>query len=191
MDRVILPECSKAAGREITSVISIMDLNGVSISDLMSSNVRTMLSTASQLPQEYYPEIVYRSFIINSPMLFTTFYSVVKLFLDSRTKAALKVLGSKYQKDLLEVIPAHHLPVQYGGQCTAPLDSVDKGFYAHFPKLCLQLKKWDLTYEDVAQAQGLNFQQPHFPPPPGTEVHQHNFVPQLGLNYPQMPDPPK
>lgn len=189
LDRVILPECSRIAGREITNCAAILDLKDISMTDLMSSNVRNMLSTASQMPQDYYPEIVYKSFVINTPMLFNTFFMMVKPFLNSRTSASLSVNGSNYKKDLLAQIPAEFLPMEYGGTSQAPLNCVDKGVYAYLPQLCMRFHKWELTPEERMGGNQGGAGMPLFPSFPGQGAQNQGGYMNSGINYPPMPPP--
>ena len=43
-------------------------------------------------------------FIVNAPMLFTGIWAVIKPWLDDRTKAKITIVGSGYQKQLLELV---------------------------------------------------------------------------------------
>lgn len=194
-DKVILPACSRAAGREITTFTSILDLSGVGMTDLMSKNIHTMSSIASKMAQEYYPEFVHKSFVINAPMLFSGFYTIVKPLLNSRTQAILVVCSSKYQKELLAEIDADTLPVAYGGKNQTPLDGKDRGFYVPEIEGCMQLKKWELTPQDYAFLSQTAPVMPQFPGIPGEPLHhQMPGQPQIpfgGHNYPSMPPPPK
>ncbi len=68
--------------------------------------------------QDYYPEIMGQMFIVNAPMLFTGVWAVVKGFIDEKTRNKIKICGSKYQKELLELVDAENLPDFLGGNCT-------------------------------------------------------------------------
>lgn len=194
-DKVILPACSKAAGREITTFTSILDLKGVGMTDMMSTNVYKMSSIASKMAQDYYPEFVHKSFVINAPMLFSGFFNLIKPLLNNRTQALLAVTGSKYQKELLTVIDENVLPIEFGGKNTAPLDRKDKGFYVPEMQLCMKLKKWDLEPQDYALLNqgGPGMPQfPQFPGQPQGPVFDSLMMGQGGgINYPAMPPPPK
>ena len=143
MDRVILPACSRARGHAIDQFVSIIDTKGISMTDLMSKNVYNLMSTASKMAQDYYPELVARSFVINTPMLFSGFFSVIKPLLNSRTQQNLAVIGSNYIKEVTTLIPLASLPIVLGGTCQDPLDGKDHGFYAEEAQLCLDMKRWD------------------------------------------------
>lgn len=55
-------------------------------------------------------------FIINAPMLFSGVWAIVKPWLDDKTKAKIKILGSGYKKTLLEYVDEENLPDFLGGK---------------------------------------------------------------------------
>ncbi|KAL2045879.1 hypothetical protein ABVK25_011982 [Lepraria finkii] len=55
--------------------------------------------------------------IINAPWGFSGAFNFVKGFLDPVTVAKIHVLGTGYEKELLEQIPAENLPKPLGGTC--------------------------------------------------------------------------
>jgi hypothetical protein len=86
-----LPACSIRAGQHIEQSCSILDLKGIPIGQFPS--VSSLVRTISQLSQDYYPEMLGRMFLINAPMLFTTIWGVIKLFLDETTVNKIVILG--------------------------------------------------------------------------------------------------
>ena len=70
--------------------------------------------------QNYYPESLGESYIINAGFLFKTMYTIVKAFLDAKTRSKIKIFGSNYQSALLEKIDKENLPTVLGGTCTCP-----------------------------------------------------------------------
>jgi len=71
---------------------------------------------ASTIGQDYYPEILGQMFIINAPMLFTGVWAIIKPWIDEKTRNKIKILGSKYEKELFEVIDPENLPQFMGGK---------------------------------------------------------------------------
>jgi hypothetical protein len=57
-------------------------------------------------------------FVVNAPYLFAGVWSMVKGFLDERTRNKIKIIGSGFEKTLLEFIDAETLPTFLGGTCT-------------------------------------------------------------------------
>jgi len=111
----IFPACSKAAGKPIAQTCTILDLKGGSMS-MMSSQVYNFVQLASKIGQDYYPEILGQMFIINAPMLFTGVWAMIKPWIDEKTRNKIKILGSKYEKEIFEVIDPANLPDFLGGK---------------------------------------------------------------------------
>jgi len=113
-----LPACSRKAGHLLETCCTIMDMKGVGIS--RASQVYSYVKQASAMSQNYYPERLGRFYMINAPWGFSGVWSVVKGWLDPVTVAKIHILGSGYQKELLEHIPAENLPKRFGGTCDCP-----------------------------------------------------------------------
>lgn len=84
---------------------------------MLSKKVKGLIQLASKVGQDYYPEIMGQMFIVNAPMLFTGVWAIIKGFIDEKTRNKIKILGSKYQKDLLECVDPDNLPDFLGGNC--------------------------------------------------------------------------
>lgn len=150
LDRVMLPNCSKLAGIEVKAIVSIIDLKGISMTDLMSTNLFDMVKWSIKLFQEYYPELVHKCFIVNTPMLFSGFWTVVKPLFTSRTQSTIQVCSGNGAVELRSFITPEHIPQEYGGISPEVLDGVDRGVYLSEANACFNLKKWDPTPEEVA-----------------------------------------
>ncbi|KAL7275061.1 cytosolic factor, phosphatidylinositol/phosphatidylcholine transfer protein [Rhizina undulata] len=110
-----LPACSRKAGKLLETCCTVMDLKGVGISSI--SQVYGYVKQASAISQNYYPERLGKLYLINAPWGFSSAFRVVKAFLDPVTVEKIHILGSGYQTELLEQIPAENLPVKFGGKC--------------------------------------------------------------------------
>ncbi|KIS71490.1 putative phosphatidylinositol(PI)/phosphatidylcholine(PC) transfer protein [Mycosarcoma maydis] len=110
-----LPVCSAHKGGLVETSCTIMDLKNVGVSQFWK--VSGYVQQASNIGQHYYPETMGKFYIINSPYIFTTVWSVIKGWLDPVTVEKIKILGHKYQDELLQQIPAENLPVDLGGKC--------------------------------------------------------------------------
>ena len=110
-----LPATSRKHGHLLETCCTIMDLKGVGLSK--AGQVYGYIRQASNLSQNYYPERLGRLYIINAPWGFAAVWSVVKGWIDPVTVQKIHILGSSYQKDLLEQVPAENLPKQFGGSC--------------------------------------------------------------------------
>eukprot|EP00591_Stephanopyxis_turris_P003249 CAMPEP_0195512554 /NCGR_PEP_ID=MMETSP0794_2-20130614/4469_1 /TAXON_ID=515487 /ORGANISM="Stephanopyxis turris, Strain CCMP 815" /LENGTH=588 /DNA_ID=CAMNT_0040640361 /DNA_START=173 /DNA_END=1939 /DNA_ORIENTATION=- len=95
---------------------NIMDLEGLTLSNAMEAiNVFKEISTLDQL---CFPECLNRLIILNAPTAFSAFWAIAKTFIDARTAEKVEIYSSRkarWQKRLLELIPAEELPLDYGG----------------------------------------------------------------------------
>ena len=55
-----------------------------------------MVKVAAKIGSDYYPEVMGNLFITNAPWLFRGVWTLVKAFLDERTTAKIKLVGSDY-----------------------------------------------------------------------------------------------
>mmetsp|Transcript_881 Transcript_881/g.1373 ORF Transcript_881/g.1373 Transcript_881/m.1373 type:complete len:534 (+) Transcript_881:241-1842(+) len=96
--------------------LNIMDLEGLTLSNAMEAiNLLKDLSTLDQL---CFPECLNRLIVINAPAAFSAFWAIAKTFIDARTAEKVEIYSSRkarWQKRLLELIPAEELPSDYGG----------------------------------------------------------------------------
>ena len=63
---------------------------------LMSKQIYKFIKLASSISQDYYPEILGRMFILNTPMLFSMVWKVVKPMLDQKTRDKISMEGSRF-----------------------------------------------------------------------------------------------
>lgn len=113
-----LPACSKAVGHPVETSCTILDLQGVSLSNFY--RVKDYVSAAASIGQDRYPECMGKFYIINAPWAFSTVWTFIKPWLDEVTVSKIDIIGSSYKDKLLAQIPAENLPKEFGGQCQCP-----------------------------------------------------------------------
>jgi hypothetical protein len=69
-------------------------------------NKRTIafIKWSAKLSQDYYPEILGKMVVVNAPFVFSGIFSVIKGWLDEKTRKKIYVVGSDYQRILTEHI---------------------------------------------------------------------------------------
>jgi len=120
MLKFVYPLCTVAPhetgpATPISSVCSIIDLDGVSFSHMW--NLKTHLQQASGLSTANYPETLDQTFVVNAPGFFSTIWAWIKPFFDEGTRKKIHILHpSNTTETLLQHISASELPRAYGGE---------------------------------------------------------------------------
>lgn len=102
----------------IEATTQIFDLTNGNVRKMASRQSLKLLGMAAQIAQDYYPETMGSCFVVNAPMLFAFLWSILKGFLNERTRAKVRIIGAGYENVLLEHIDAANLPDFLGGSCT-------------------------------------------------------------------------
>lgn len=113
---------SRAAGRPIHTIASVLDLEGLTMKQAGSAT-RSYIARASSLDSAYYPETLGKMLVINAPGFFTAIWALIKALLDERTVRKVEILGgpSAWQPRLFELCGgANRVPTEYGGTLVVP-----------------------------------------------------------------------
>jgi len=108
--------CSQTFNKIIEQFSMIIDVEGVTTS-LFNAQVRELLNMSADLGQNYYPECVYKIYLINTPFLFSSVWTIIKPFIDKKTRKKFIMEGKNFKSLLLENIYADDLPSFLGGNC--------------------------------------------------------------------------
>jgi len=110
-----MPASSRAVGHPVETFCTIMDLQGVSLSNFY--RVKDYVMEAASVGQNRYPEIMGKFYIINAPWAFSAVWTMIKGWLDEVTVNKIDIIGAAYRDKLLAQIPAENLPKEFGGLC--------------------------------------------------------------------------
>lgn len=111
------PACSKAKGQLVEQSLTIIDIENVGMGMLVGKT-KEFVKLASDIGQNYYPEMLGTMFLINSGFFFSAVWSIVKGFIDEKTRNKINIEKKSYAKKLLELVDADNLPSFLGGKCT-------------------------------------------------------------------------
>ncbi|MEW5316821.1 MAG: hypothetical protein WDW38_008169 [Sanguina aurantia] len=117
--RVIFPACSQHQGVHIDQLFVVVDLQGVSFTDMI--RVRKLLTMFMKMDSDNYPETLAVMAIINAPYWFGRMWSAIKEFLQGDTVKKIQILSSDYQTFLLQHIAPENLLACYGGTSQGPI----------------------------------------------------------------------
>ena len=115
--KYIFPACSAVVQKPIEQSCTILDANGIGITSIVGP-IKGFLKLASDIGQDYYPEMLGKMTIINVGMFFRAIWSMVKSFIDPKTQAKITLLKSNYKDELLKLVDEDKLPAFLGGKCT-------------------------------------------------------------------------
>ncbi len=114
--KYIFPSCSKAMGKLVEQSLTILDMDGIGMS-ILGGKTKEFVKIASNIGQNYYPEMLGTMYLINTSFFFSAVWSLVQSFIDEKTRKKINVEKSSYQKKLLEMVDAENLPKFLGGSC--------------------------------------------------------------------------
>lgn len=139
---VILPECSRIAGKRIDRCCTILDVKGLGVMKQQNSDTKKQIKLGVSVAQDYFPEIMWKTYIVNTNWMFSSLWSIVKMFIDAKTKAKIVLEGSSYQKELLQDIDASQLPTWLGGTSKYDLGDSDHLPWREYQLNCIKNKSY-------------------------------------------------
>ncbi|GIM00896.1 hypothetical protein Vretimale_5807 [Volvox reticuliferus] len=115
--RVVFPACSRAAGRAIDQLFTIIDLEGVAFTSMMRTT--SLLKMFMTMDSNNYPETLAHMAIINAPGWFSTSWGAVKSVLSGDTVR--KIEGPWREEELLPEPAAQPPPSSVASATAAKL----------------------------------------------------------------------
>ena len=143
MMRVLMPEMTRRENERVASlpgsspslggdspypapdkVINLLDMNGLS-SRALGRATMSIFKRVLNLDQSYFPEIMYRCYIVNCPALFRAVWAAVKPLLDKRIQKKIMIYGKVTGKVMDEMVTLfggeERVPAFMGGKCKRDL----------------------------------------------------------------------
>lgn len=108
--------CGIKVGKIIEQSCTIICAKGLGLSAL-SGKVRRFMGLASNIGQNYYPEMLGSMYIVNAGFFFSAVWAIAKTFMDEKTVKKIGILGSDYITELKKHIDMENLPKILGGTC--------------------------------------------------------------------------
>ncbi|KAG0304054.1 hypothetical protein BGZ97_001644 [Linnemannia gamsii] len=107
---IYVMECGRVmVEHPVETVCLVFDLTGFSLSNMDFAMVRYLIS----IFEAYYPESLGRIIVHGAPFVFWGVWKIIQPWMDP--VVASKVRFTRKDQDLLEYIPAEHLPARYKG----------------------------------------------------------------------------
>jgi len=117
--RVKFQECQTLVHpATVDQLVVVVDLKGANLKDLANKQLNLIFRTLLIELQRFYPELLYRCFILNAPLFFQPHYeNEVLPHLAAKTKDKIFITGESTCKELHEGVDPARLPKEYGGEC--------------------------------------------------------------------------
>lgn len=91
---------------------NILDMDGLSLNH---GKLIPYLKRIQEMDNEHYPNLLARTYIVNSPAVFPALWKLVEVFLPQSVKAKVTIVSGSPNAFLAQRIAREVLPVQYGG----------------------------------------------------------------------------
>lgn len=115
-ERMMRTACA-ALGKDRHKMTVIVDLRGYNMR-LASPSTLAVLNKRTRLEEDHYPEVVKRLFLINTPSLFASVWTVVAYFMDEGTRNKVQLLSDTFLPTMLQFIEPSNVPAFLGGTLT-------------------------------------------------------------------------
>ena len=110
------PGCSAAMKKPIEQSLTILDCNTLGVSSLVGKT-RSFVQLATNIAQDYYPEMLGQMYLLNTGWLFKALWAIVKTFMDPKTAGKIHMLGGSYITELVKYIDEENIPECINGKC--------------------------------------------------------------------------
>mmetsp|Transcript_2040 Transcript_2040/g.3050 ORF Transcript_2040/g.3050 Transcript_2040/m.3050 type:complete len:151 (+) Transcript_2040:396-848(+) len=106
--------CSLLFDRQICQTFNIVDLKGFSLS-MWNKNTTRLVKFIAKLSQDYYPEVMGKMVVCHAPVVVAGIWSIIKGWIDEKTRSKVSIHNSNYQKVLFEDCDPDQIPISLGG----------------------------------------------------------------------------
>ena len=115
--KFIFPACSAVVKKPVEQSCTILDADGIGITSIFGP-IKGFIKLASDIGQDYYPEMLGKMTIVNTGFFFRAVWTMVKGFIDPKTQAKIGLFGTNFKNELLQLVDEDKLPEFFHGKCT-------------------------------------------------------------------------
>lgn len=117
--RIKFSDCKEFVNKTgVDQIIAIIDLKGAKLKDCSNKQMVKVYQQAILEFQRFFPEILYKGFIVNAPMFFQGLWEdELSLTIDKSTLQKIEITGAECHNEMIKLIDPMDLPEIYGGEC--------------------------------------------------------------------------
>lgn len=117
-----MKEQSEKLGRNVDQLCIIFDLENFGMKHITWKPAMDVVLYLVQLHEGNYPEMMKKTYVVNTPKVFSIAYAIIRPFINDITASKIKIYGRgkpyKWRETLLADIDPNELPVHWGGSKT-------------------------------------------------------------------------
>lgn len=106
---------SERVSQPISQCVVVNDMKGLTVT--LDFESIWYIKQVLGIDSSYYPERLYRLYLVNCPWYFPAIFNIFSPLIDQRTRNKFRVLGSNFQAELEELIDPSVIPTDFGGNC--------------------------------------------------------------------------
>lgn len=129
LSNIVFPLCSKKYEKNINNMICVIDAKQVCPTKMLRDFglMRFIFSTMA-LYRDNYPELNYKTVVINTNNYILYFWGVIKMFMRQTTIDKFSFYDENYLAGLLQITTLDQIPVELGGTCPYPIEEYPNFF---------------------------------------------------------------
>lgn len=134
------PPCTPEQGYGImVQTFGIRCLKGIGM-EFLGSDAKSIMKTSIAICQDNFPELLFKTYCVNTPWLANTLWYFCKGLMDPKTIAKVSMNGYNFLEELKKEIPITSIPAHFGGTYEGynepfPFDWSDGGLMDLYPGL--------------------------------------------------------
>ena len=107
-------------------IILIVDLKKIKVKTFSNKLINTAIKKVIALCTQYFPELLYKGFIVNAPMSFSQFWGTFESLIPPPTLAKFRVIGGATDPEISALVPKTVLPDTMGGSWNSATEFGDE-----------------------------------------------------------------
>uniref|UniRef100_A0AC34FPH0 CRAL-TRIO domain-containing protein n=1 Tax=Panagrolaimus sp. ES5 TaxID=591445 RepID=A0AC34FPH0_9BILA len=96
-----------------TSILYIMDLDGLTFDTKLFTLVRGALASISNFMSEHYVELIHSFVLVNAPTFISAIWKIAQPLLPERTRNKVKIFGANWKNEILDLAVPESLPAYW------------------------------------------------------------------------------
>jgi len=153
------PPCTPEKGYGIIlQCTGIRCLKGIGM-EYLGSDAKAIIKSSVAICQDNFPEMLYKTHMVQAPWVFNTLWYFLKGFVDPRTISKVNMHGYNFLPEVIKDIPLESVPKHFGGKYTGYNDAFnfdwsEGGLMDLYPELKVQSSEKEIKVSEEEKTSG-------------------------------------